>query len=183
MKKRLIIISISIIVIVLIGVFIVAVYLNYQKNVKSPNSVVNQCKPIDFTDWENGTLIVNGKVCENAIVRIHPDGYAVVPILRIAEELGGTVKWKNEETAIIKCNGAKFILNTKEKILIKSGKNYSVFDVLCGKAKGVPYFEKEGNDFIVADEWASSFISDINAFKRIDSEQCIVYIDTKSLDK
>lgn len=182
MKKRLIIIAVSIFAVLLVGVITILVYLNFQRNIKSEHSVVDQCKPVDFTDWKNGTLIVNGKVCENATVRIHPDGYAVIPILRIAEELGGTVKWRNKDVAIIKYNATKFTLNTKEKTLVESGMNYSVFDALCGKTNGVPYFEKEGDDFVVADEWAGIFISDINAIKHIDSEENIVYIDTKSLE-
>ena len=178
MKKWLVIISSIIIIVVILGVVTVALFLNFKENKESQKPTVDNIQ-VDFSEWKNGTLIVNGKVCENAIVRIHPDGYAVIPILRIVDELGGTVKWKNKDTAVIKCNGVKYTLNTKENTLIKSGMNYSIFDALCGKAKGVPYFAKEGDDYIVADEWASPFLSEINVFKHIDSEQCIVYIDTK----
>ena len=179
MSKKKAIINVVIIITVVIGVVAGVVLINSKENKESQKPTVDNIQ-VDFSEWKNGTLIVNGKVCENAIVRIHPDGYAVVPILRIVNELGGTVKWKNEYTAVIKCNGVKYTLNTKENTLIKSGLNYSIFDALGGKAKGVPYFAKEGDDYIVADECASPFLSDINVFKLIDSEQCIVYIDTKN---
>lgn len=178
MSKKKVIISVVIIIVVIISVVAVALFLDFKENKESQKPTVDNIQ-VDFSEWKNGTLIVNGKVCENAIVRIHPDGYAVIPILRIVNELGGTVKWKNKDTAVIKCNGVKYTLNTKENTLIKSGMNYSIFDALGGKAKGVPYFAKEGDDYIAADEWASPFLSDINVFKHIDSEQCIVYIDTK----
>lgn len=177
MNKRWAIVSISI-VLVFICIVAIVIYLNFKENNKSEQLPVDYSQ-IDFSKWENGTLIVNGKVCENAIVRIHPEGYAVIPILRIANELGATVTWKNEDIAIIRYNDIKFTLNTKAKTLIKSGMNYSIFDVLSGKTKGVPYFEREGDDFIVADEWAASFLFDLNAYKRIESESNIVYIDTK----
>lgn len=135
---------------------------------------------VDFSEWANGTLIVNGKVCEDAVVRIHPDGYAVIPILRIVKELGGTLTPKNEDVVSLRCNDSAYTLNTKDNTLIKNGLNYNLLDILCGKAKGVPYFAKEGDDYIVADEWAVPFLSDINALKRVDPQQNTVYIDTKA---
>lgn len=134
----------------------------------------------DFSAWTNGTLVVNGKVCAGAVVRIHPDGYAVIPILRIVKELGGTVTPKNEDVVSIRCSGNAYTLHMKENTLLKSGLNYSLFDILCGKAKGVPYFAKEGDDYMAADEWVAPFLSDINALKRVDPQQNTVYIDTKS---
>lgn len=178
MKKRLFVMSVVIIA-VFICAAVAAIYINHKENHKTEESTVDYSQ-VDFSNWQKSKLVVNGKVCENVIVRIHPDGYAVIPILGIVKELGGTVTWKNEYTAIIKCNNIKYTLNTKENTLVKSGKNYSIFDVLCGKANGVPYFAKENNDYIVADEWAAPFLSDINVFKRIDTEQNIVYIYTKS---
>lgn len=179
MKKRILIVSIIVILAVFVCVAVIGIYLNFKEN-GEPQKMIPDYSQVDFSKWENGTLIVNGTVCENAIVRVHPDGYAVIPILRIVKELGGKVTWKNEYTAVIKCNDLKFILNTRENTLIKSGLNYSMFDVLSGKTKGVPYFAYEGDDYIVADEWVAPFLSDINAFKCIDSEQNIVYINTKN---
>ena len=161
--------------------------LGFEISVNYPNATITvRQKPTaddsqaDFSAWTNGTLIVNGKVCEDAVVRIHPDGYAVIPILRIVKELGGTVTPKDEDTVSIRCNGNTYTLHMKENTLIKSGLNYSLFDILCGEAKGIPYFAKEGDDYIAADEWAVPFLSDINAWKRVDPQQNTVYIDTKS---
>lgn len=179
MKKTLVIVGVAIVVAVFVCIFTFVIKDNADEPLESEKSTIDYSQA-DFSEWENGTLIVNGKVCNGAIVRIHPDGYAVIPILRIVRELGGTTTQNNEDAIVIKHNGVQYTLNTQDKTLTKNGMNYSVFDVLGGKTKGIPYFAKEGDDFIVADEWAAMFISDMNAFKRVDSEHNIVYVDTKT---
>ncbi len=78
-------------VVLIISIIVIVIAVNNRPPVY-PKRDITQYHNIDFSNWKDGKLIVNDKECEDITVKIHSDGYSVVPLVRIVKEMGGTVE-------------------------------------------------------------------------------------------
>lgn len=146
-------------IILLIVIIIIIIAINDRPPIY-PKRDITQYHNIDFSNWKDGKLIVNNKECEDITVKIHPDGYSVVPFVRIVKEMGGTVEWKNDIIAIVKCDGIKFKLDLDTITLTSAKVNdyYNLF-ALNGFTECKPYFYKDKDEFYVGDDFIRGFLS------------------------
>lgn len=142
-----------------------------------PERDITQYHNIDFSNWENGRLVINNKECEDVTVKVHPNGYSVVPFVRTVEELGGTVEWKSDTVAIIKCNGIKYKLDLDTITLTSAKVNdyYNLF-AINGYTECEPYFYKDNEEFYIGDDYIRGFLSTFGECIDTDCENNIVTV-------
>lgn len=159
MKTKKFMIAFIMSVVLIISIIVIVIAVNNRPPVY-PKRDITQYHNIDFSNWKDGKLIVNDKECEDITVKIHSDGYSVVPFVRIVEEMGGTVEWKNDTIAIVKCKGIKYKLDLDTITLTSAKVNdyYNLF-ALNGYTECEPYFYKDNDEFYVGDDFIRGFLS------------------------
>ena len=116
MKKKtlLYLISVTILLIIVGGVFV----FKWNKN-----------KEIQFQS-ENGILIVhNGTaITENVVIHLgkNHNSYADLPLTEVMKNFGMTVEWIDNDTAEVAYNGKKYTLKLSDISLIEFGDDYNL---------------------------------------------------------
>ncbi|GEM_PF-2901125 len=174
-NKKFVVIFMALIIL-MISIIVIIIAINNRPPVY-PKRDISQYHNIDFSNWNDGRLVINGKECEDITLKIHPDGYSIVPFVRIVKEIGGTVEWKNDTVAIIKCNGIKYKLDLDTITLTSAKVNdyYNLF-TLNGYTECKPYFYKDNDEFYVGDDFIRGFLSVSGECIDTDSKENIVTV-------
>ncbi len=130
----------------------------------------------DFSEWADGTLMVNGKVCTDCFVKIHPDGYAGIPLLRIMRELGGTTEWLSNNKVRIAFAGTDYVLSPNKRVLEKERETFNLIAIAPGANHGI-YYQISEEEFIIDSDSLCYFFSllGIRAETNYDSATVSVY--------
>lgn len=129
---------------------------------------------------EQYTLIVNGEIVEHKYnVGLNRDkSYAELPMITVLEHLGVTVKWRNDNEALIVFKDRSFNLNLRDHSVIENGKHYNIIITPPGTFH-TGYYAVAGHELIIDSDSVRTFISNVGAYINEDFDKSVVYIDSK----
>lgn len=171
MQKKFIVMGILVIVTVLCIIFTTCTDLAGHRGTEN-STVYSQT---DFSEWEDGTLIVNGKVCNDCFVKIHPDGYAGIPLLRIMRELGGTTQWLSNNKVRIVFAETDYVLNPDKRVLEKDRETFNLIAIMPGANHGI-YYQISEEEFIIDSDSIRYFFSLLGIQTKINYDSATVVI-------
>ena len=130
--------------------------LNSQKESEntSGNYVAYSVPTIETNYYHKQILLVNGKdIAPEYYVNFDAiKNYTLLPFTAILEELGATVKWQTDTTAVITLNGVKYNLDAEKCTLKEDGTEHNLLVALENEEAlpiDIPMFKTYNGEFIL----------------------------------